>query len=116
MRIITNCGGGASTPTAFISFTTLPLRLENNVIVDENLIQINPNPASENVELTIEANGTVNVSIVNMVGQVVYENNNILVDGFTTIDLSVSNLESGIYLVNVNGENVNVTKELVISK
>ena len=51
-----------------------------------------------------------------MVGQVVYENNNILVDGFTTIDLSVSNLESGIYLVNVNGENVNVTKELVISK
>ena len=116
VRIITNCGGGASTPTAFISFTTLPLRLENNVIVDENLIQINPNPASENVELTIEANGTVNVSIVNMVGQVVYENNNILVDGFTTIDLSVNNLESGIYLVNVNGNNINVTKELVISK
>ena len=116
VRVTTNCGGGASTPTAFISFTTLPFRAENNVIVDENLIQINPNPASENVELTIEANATVNISIVNMVGQIVYENNNISVDGFTTINLSVNNLESGIYLVNVKGENVNVTKELVISK
>ncbi len=116
VRIITNCAGGASTPTTFISFTTLPFRAENNVIVDENLIQINPNPASENVNLTIEANATVDVSIVNMVGQIVYENNNLTVDGFTSIDLSVSNLESGIYLVNVKGDNVNVTKELVISK
>ena len=51
-----------------------------------------------------------------MVGQVVYENTNLTVDGFSTINLSVHNLESGIYLVNVNGDNVDVTKELVISK
>lgn len=116
VRVTTNCAGGASAPTAFISFTTLPFRAENDIIVDENSVQINPNPAFDNANLTIEANAIVNISIINMVGQIVYQNNNISVEGSTTINLSISNLESGIYFVNVTGENMNVTKELVISK
>lgn len=116
VRVSTNCAGGASVYTAYISFTTLPMRMENNVITDENLLSIQPNPATDNVELTIEAYTNVNVSIVNAVGQVVYQISNVAVDGFTTLNVNTSDFESGIYFVNIEGNNIRVTKELVVSK
>ena len=41
---------------------------------------------------------------------------NVQVNGAETIDLSLEGYESGLYLVNIQGNNINVTKELVISK
>lgn len=116
-RLSSDCGvAGVSAYLPFSIFTTLPLREENNVIVDETLLQITPNPAADNVQITIEAYSDVNLTITNMMGQIVYTNSNISVNGFESIDLQIENFESGIYLVNIKGTNLNVTKELVVSK
>ncbi|MEI2674764.1 MAG: T9SS type A sorting domain-containing protein [Chitinophagaceae bacterium] len=115
-KVSTNCiGGGVSTYLPLQTFTTL-LRTENELIVDAASLEVNPNPAADNVSITIAAEATVTVTITNMVGQIVYNMQNVQVNGAETIDLSLEGYESGLYLVNIQGNNINVTKELVISK
>ncbi|MFI5171964.1 MAG: fibronectin type III domain-containing protein [Chitinophagales bacterium] len=115
-RVQSNCGAGVSAYLPKQSFITLPLRMENNVITDEATLQLTPNPAADNIQIIIEANAEINLTITNIMGQIVYTNNNITVNGFETIDLQIDNFESGIYLVNIEGNNIKVTKELVVSK
>ncbi len=116
-RVSSNCAGGAvSTYLPFQAFTTLPFRMENNATSDANMLMVNPNPASDNVVISIAAEAVVNVSIINMVGQVVYVNNNISVSGLEAINLSLEGFDAGIYMVNIKGDNINVTKELVVGK
>ncbi|HRF77360.1 MAG TPA: fibronectin type III domain-containing protein, partial [Chitinophagales bacterium] len=115
-KVSTNCiGGGVSPYLPLQTFTTL-LRTGNEVIVDAASLEVNPNPAADNVSITIAAQATVNVTITNMVGQMVYNMQNVQVNGAETIDLSLEGYESGLYLVNIQGNNINVTKELVVSK
>ena len=115
-KVSTNCiGGGVSTYIPHQTLTTL-LRTENELIVDAASLEVNPNPAADNVSITIAAEATVTVTITNMVGQIVYNMQNVQVNGAETIDLSLEGYESGLYLVNIQGNNINVTKELVISK
>lgn len=116
-RVGSNCTGGAvSLYLPFQTFTTLPFRMENNNVSDENMLSLNPNPASDNVVISIAADANVNITIINMVGQVVYTNNNITVNGLENIDLSLEGFDAGIYMVNIKGDNINVTKELVVGK
>lgn len=116
-RVSSTCAGGAvSTYLPYQAFTTLPLRMENNLVTDENLLQVYPNPASDNVVIDITANTDVNITITNLVGQVVYVNNSVTVTGMESINLSLEGFESGVYMVNIQGENINVTKELVVGK
>ena len=116
-RVSSNCAGGAvSLYLPFQVFTTLPFRMENNTVTDENMLMVNPNPAADNVVISIAAEATVNVSIINMVGQLVYVNNNVSVNGLEDINLSLEGFDAGIYMVNIKGDNINVTKELVVGK
>lgn len=117
-RVSSSCAGGAvSTYLPYQVFTTLPFRVENNAnTVDPNMLMVNPNPASDNVVLSIVADATVNITITNMVGQIVYSNNNLTINGMDDINLSLEGFDTGVYLVNIKGNNINVTKELVVSK
>ena len=116
-RLRTNCGGALhSAYTAIFTFTTNPLRMENNVVIDESILSIYPNPATDIVNVNIEAYTNVNITITNMMGQIVYAENNISADGLKTIEINVNNFESGIYLINVEGNNIKVSKEMVVSK
>lgn len=115
-RLRTNCGATLSAYTTIATFTTNPLRMENDVVTDETILNIYPNPATDIVNINIEAYTNVNMTITNMIGQVVYAENNIAVDGLKSMEINVRDFESGIYLINLEGNNIKVTKEMVVSK
>ena len=59
----------------------------------------------------IKATETVSLSVIDILGKVVYSNNQ--VNNETIID--VSNLQKGVYLVKVMGENVYSTEKLILN-
>ncbi|MFN0276490.1 MAG: T9SS type A sorting domain-containing protein [Chitinophagales bacterium] len=115
-RLRTNCSGGSSTYSVIATFTTAPLRLQNDVVVDANILNMFPNPAVNTVSLQIEAADAVNIFITNMMGQEVYRNNSVNINGLNEVTIDVNRFESGMYIVTVEANNVFVTKQLAITK
>lgn len=75
-----------------------------------NNANVYPNPASH--QITIEAEGMNQVTLINMLGQGVYE---AAVEG-NTITISLADYESGLYLVRINTENGVITKQISVVK
>lgn len=101
----------------FISQYALPgvgiEQLENNLI-DLNLY---PNPAKENVTLTLSLkdNANIRVDLMNQLGQYVKTSyNGFQPQGNNQINLNVENIPSGIYFVNIYIDGVAVAKKLII--
>ena len=84
------------------------IALATNTFTTDAKFSVYPNPA--NNELRIKATETVSLSVIDILGKVVYSNNQ--VNNETIID--VSNLQKGVYLVKVMGENVYSTEKLII--
>lgn len=84
------------------------IALATNTFSTNAKFSVYPNPA--NNELRIKATETVSLSVIDILGKVVYSNNQ--VNNETIID--VSNLQKGVYLVKVMGENVYSTEKLII--
>ena len=74
-----------------------------------NKVKLYPNPSTGIVKITTE--NIVKVQVVDVLGKVVYINNSI--SNNTNIDLS--NLQKGVYLVKINGENINITEKLILN-
>ncbi|MBQ8222537.1 MAG: M20/M25/M40 family metallo-hydrolase [Bacteroidales bacterium] len=74
-----------------------------------NTVELFPNPANNQLTLTNIYEGISEVQIINSVGQIVKE---FSFESTTTID--ISDLNSGVYVVKVLGDN-NVTKKLVVN-
>lgn len=121
-RVAAQCtvGGPLSAYTTFSSFTTLPFRMEGEVAGLESAVissvMVNPNPASTDAIITIEADGVVDMQITNMLGQVVFTQNGISVAGAETVELSLEDFQTGVYLVNVYNGTTHMTEQLVVSK
>lgn len=116
-QVRTNCGGGSASPySALKTFTTAPMRLAGDVIVDANIVSIFPNPASTDITLQIEAADEVNISITDMMGQEVYRAENFAVNGINNAIINVSMLQSGIYNVSIEANNIMVTKQFAVTK
>jgi len=82
-------------------------------------VQLFPNPANENATLTFTLSGSknLNISILDILGRTIYEKNKEnYVEGMNTISLSTGNFEAGVYFVNIKGEEINITKSLIILK
>ena len=75
-----------------------------------NNANVYPNPASH--QITIEADGMNQVTLINMLGQRVYD---AAVEG-NTITISLADYESGLYMVRVNTENGVITKQISVVK
>ncbi|HMU70993.1 MAG TPA: T9SS type A sorting domain-containing protein, partial [Chitinophagales bacterium] len=117
-RIASNCGGTLSAYTGFSNFVTLPFRLEGEVempAIDADM-EIYPNPAVDEVNMVINAQGVVNVIITNMLGQVVYNLENVEVNGTETVSLSLEGFDTGIYHVTIQNDVIKLTDQLVVSK
>ena len=69
-----------------------------------------PNPASH--QITVEAEGMNQVTLINMLGQRVYD---VAVEGNMTI-ISLADYESGLYMVRINTENGVITKQISVVK
>ncbi len=80
-------------------------------------INVSPNPAKENINLNfnLKENKTVNINIYNNIGAVVFlSNKGQLSSGSHSVDINVSNLAKGIYFLNMQVGDKNVSKKLVI--
>lgn len=88
--------------------TLANLQTENVNEYEYNYVNIFPNPAKNTLTLTSETNGTNEVEIVNSLGQIVKE---FSFETSTTID--IKDLNSGVYFVNILGENM-TTKKVVV--
>lgn len=83
-----------------------------NTVAERVQMNLQPNPATSQVNLTIEGvNGMVNCAIVDMSGRVVY-NNNINAEAAQTIN--VSNLAKGAYFVRITNNEFSKVEKLIV--
>lgn len=85
---------------------------ENNFAND---VELFPNPTNGFVNIAISQGGTYTIELVNMLGQVVHSEE-VSVSGNEKLSRNFSNLNKGLYLVNIKGDNYSNTSKLTISK
>jgi hypothetical protein len=89
-----------------------------NTKVAINSFDVYPNPASNEVNVSIESSNSADVSVkvINNLGQIMISKNQALNAGANTINIDTKSLPSGIYYVSYDAGNGAVTKKLTITK
>ncbi|KRP10280.1 MAG: hypothetical protein ABR94_12290 [Sphingobacteriales bacterium BACL12 MAG-120802-bin5] len=112
-------GGGKSSFSGISTFATPSLTgPEESRIMADNSVEANifPNPASTTLNVVVAAEEMINIQIVSLLGQVVYQSASVEAAGIFSTGIDVTSFPAGNYIVSINGENFNITKELVIVK
>lgn len=103
----------------FYSTSTPMVRMNFNasLSIDENelnaSVNVFPNPAVNEVKISVDGNNFTAVSIVDLTGKVVYTTT---VNGLTETTVNTANFAAGMYTVNVQTAAGIATKKLMISK
>ncbi|MEO8515406.1 MAG: T9SS-dependent M36 family metallopeptidase [Flavobacterium sp.] len=85
-----------------------------NYFENEDMIKIYPNPSNGQINIKInQFSGKVNLQIVDLNGRVVYSLNNTDFNVEKTINLS--HLQSGMYIVKIDGSELNYTKKIILN-
>ncbi len=86
--------------------------LSNQDVVVDNRINIYPNPSNGIVNIAIaNYSGSLKVSLVDLNGRVVYSNE--INDFSLEQSINVKNYQSGVYLLNLEGENIKLTRKII---
>lgn len=109
---------------AWVDFIILPqndfITRLNKEILSENYLNVYPNPANEELNITIynTVNSETTVILTNILGETVknINNNNKLGLGIFEYSVDISDLKSGIYFCNFYSNNNLISKKIVISK
>ncbi|WP_394760226.1 T9SS-dependent M36 family metallopeptidase [Flavobacterium sp.] len=92
----------------------LPPSLGLNSFQNEKIINIYPNPSNGLVNIKInQFTGKVNLQVIDLNGRVVYSLKNTDFNVETSINLN--NLESGMYLIKIEGDELNYTKKIILN-
>lgn len=85
----------------------------NNFNFDENII-IYPNPTNGNLKIAIaNYSGTLNIQLYDINGRKVYQQN---INNFTNENsIDLNSIQSGIYLLKLDGEELSYTKKIIIN-
>ena len=87
--------------------------LEDNIFDGKLSVHPNPSKGIINLDLVEVNSGEYVISVTNILGEIVYfETRNVNNTSSTKLDLS--NLNNGIYMLNVQNENSNINKKLII--
>ncbi len=81
----------------------------------ETNLQIFPNPSSGVVHVSISQSGSYQLELMNILGQVVFTENIRSTDN-ESIRVDLGHLASGVYLLNIRGENFSQTSKLNIER
>lgn len=73
-----------------------------------------PNPASDFVNLNIDQTGKYSIKIYDMAGKSVFVQKAQNLNANSTVKIPVSNINSGVYVISIEGENQSFTKKLII--
>ena len=86
--------------------------LSNNEVVNSKGVKVYPNPFDENVTLSIEKyTGKVAILVTDINGKIVVDLKN--QDFNIEKSIGLNNLQTGVYLLKVSGENLNYTQKIV---
>ena len=98
------------------SFESVKFRTGTNEIIENNNFVMYPNPANENVIITLNATqkSEGNVNLFDMKGALVKSINTQLVAGMNSVNLSLTDLPKGMYFVQINSNESTLTKKLII--
>ena len=108
---IDSMGNVIRTTPGFILNVINPTTVSVNDIANENTLSIYPNPASENITINFSSTSKhISIKIYDATGRLVKNIENVK-SGENTIN--ISELESGLYLINVNDGKSSVTKRFV---
>lgn len=83
--------------------------------LDEELVNIFPNPASDYANIELNFVGNVKIEILNLLGSVVYQNN-INASGQTNEVVYLGDLADGLYLLSVQTEEQNISRKLTVRR
>jgi hypothetical protein len=85
-----------------------------NYFQNEEMINIYPNPSNGQINIKINKFvGKVNLQIIDLNGRVVYSLKN--TDFNVEKSINLNNLESGMYLVKIEGDELNYTKKIILN-
>ncbi|NRA12050.1 MAG: T9SS type A sorting domain-containing protein [Crocinitomicaceae bacterium] len=99
------------------SASSIALSLIDGIGIEEtNMVEGNafPNPATDKVTISIDANGDATLEVVDIAGKVTMNSSISLVNGSANVDMS--SLESGVYIFNVTLENGQTSQFNVVKK
>ena len=81
---------------------------------NDDMVSIYPNPSNGEINIKInQYNGKVNLQVVDLNGRVVYSLNN--TDFNVEKAINLKSLQSGMYIVKINGEKLNYTKKIILN-
>ncbi|MCY7362643.1 MAG: M36 family metallopeptidase, partial [Ignavibacteria bacterium] len=81
---------------------------------NDDMVSIYPNPSNGEINIKInQYNGKVNLQVVDLNGRVVYTLNN--TDFNVEKSINLKSLQSGMYIVKINGEELNYTKKIILN-
>lgn len=79
---------------------------------NEDMFSVYPNPTNGNLNIRINNfSGKVNIQVIDINGRIVNDYRNTDLNEETSLDLN--NLQSGMYIIKVSGDNVNYTKKII---
>ena len=108
VRVKALCGANLESQFVSTTFTTQGVGIDNITLL--NSISLQPNPADNYIDLTVNSNVAVKEAVVyNAFGQRILTIE--LNDNHARIDLS--DMAAGMYFVRVNGDNVMATKKFI---
>ncbi len=83
-----------------------------NYFENNDLVRIYPNPSNGNINIRINSYiGKVNIQVIDINGRIVNEFIN--ADFNIEKSLNLSSLQSGMYIIKINGDNLNYTKKII---
>ncbi|MBL0053846.1 MAG: T9SS type A sorting domain-containing protein [Bacteroidetes bacterium] len=93
-----------------------PPKATNNALVDITSIVAYPNPTEGqlNIKFITEQEGNVNVRILDAIGRLVFNKSHAAVEGLNDFALDISNLNTGVYMVNVQVNGMQQTIRVVV--
>lgn len=111
-----------NTVTHWYTAAALSFTLGSSVGINEHVpgtsakVSLFPNPAKDNVSVTIDLkeNSNVAVAVYDLLGRAVKTVNTNAAAGSNTIELDVRGLTTGVYMVNIKAGNASTTKKLII--
>ena len=136
------CGTNTSTYAGYLSFSTPTVRVvnpdlteptpsdftevylegeepvdpSNEIVLNADEVQLFPNPATTEASLSfyLSQDESVDVTVLDLNGKIMNRQSGTAVEGFNLRVIDLTNLPKGVYMVRINGNQINATKRLVV--
>jgi hypothetical protein len=114
-RIRTNCSSTNSSYTSILTFTTsstIRMTEEVNEIIRAGFIYPNPTSGIFSVNLTMEENNTIELSLYSVYGQLIWSDTQ-TIQGDRKLDYDIGTLAQGIYLLLVSNKHEKISYKII---